>query len=207
MASRREPGGIAGWPKRGLRTPRHDSTHGHQPREHFRTSWLECSYPKHYQLVSVLLALHIMSIALLTHGNRTHIQSRVCRLTFWENAIPRHQSANGYALTVSGRFLMTWPCACQSGRTMQRLGDPSGAGNLGALTKSKSVHASVRGERQIMKLFRDLGEQASESQLGLALIVAAVTMGLMLCAIVWQSSVIGLQRDVIQWMWSVKYGG
>jgi hypothetical protein len=58
-----------------------------------------------------------------------------------------------------------------------------------------------------MKLFRDLSEPASESQLGLALIVAAVTMGLMLCAIVWQSSVIGLQRDVIQWMWSVKYGG
>jgi hypothetical protein len=65
----------------------------------------------------------------------------------------------------------------------------------------------MRGERQIMKLFRNLGDPASESQLGLALIVAAVTMGLMLCAIVWQSSVIGIQRDVIQWMWSVKYGG
>jgi hypothetical protein len=65
----------------------------------------------------------------------------------------------------------------------------------------------MRGERQIMKLFRDLGEPASESQLGMALIVAAVTMGLMLCAIVWQSNVIGLQRDVIKWMWSAKYGG
>jgi hypothetical protein len=58
-----------------------------------------------------------------------------------------------------------------------------------------------------MKLFRDLREPASESQLGLALIVAAVTMGLMLCAILWQSTIIGTQRDVIQWMWSVKYGG
>jgi len=65
MASRGGPGGIAGWPRRGLRTRRHDSTHEHQSREHFRTSWLECRYPKHYQLVSVVLALRIMSIACL----------------------------------------------------------------------------------------------------------------------------------------------
>jgi hypothetical protein len=57
-----------------------------------------------------------------------------------------------------------------------------------------------------MKMFR-LGEPVSESQLGVALTVAAVAMGLMLCAIVWQSSIIGSQRDVIQWMWSTKFGG
>ena len=58
-----------------------------------------------------------------------------------------------------------------------------------------------------MKMLRGLGEPVSESQLGLALIVAAVVMGLMLCAIMWQSTIIGTQRDVIQWMWSVKFGG
>ena len=35
----------------------------------------------------------------------------------------------------------------------------------------------------------------------------SVTMGLMLCAIVWQSNIIGNQRDVIQWLWSTKFGG
>jgi hypothetical protein len=58
-----------------------------------------------------------------------------------------------------------------------------------------------------MKKYLHLGELVSESQLGLALTVAAVAMGLMLCAIVWQSSIIGSQRDVIQWMWSAKFGG
>jgi hypothetical protein len=58
-----------------------------------------------------------------------------------------------------------------------------------------------------MKMLRGLSEPVSESQLGLALILAAVVMGLMLCAIMWQSTIIGTQRDVIQWMWSVKFGG
>jgi hypothetical protein len=58
-----------------------------------------------------------------------------------------------------------------------------------------------------MKLFRRLGEPVSESQLALALTVAAVTMALMLGAIMWQSSIIESQRNVIQWMWSAKYGG
>lgn len=58
-----------------------------------------------------------------------------------------------------------------------------------------------------MKSIFQLGEPVSESQLGLALTVSAVVMGLMLCAIMWQSSIIGAQRDVIQWMWSAKFGG
>jgi hypothetical protein len=56
-------------------------------------------------------------------------------------------------------------------------------------------------------MFRRLKVPATESQLGLALVVASVTMGLMLCAIVWQSNIIGNQRDVIQWLWSTKFGG
>jgi hypothetical protein len=47
----------------------------------------------------------------------------------------------------------------------------------------------------------------SESTLAVALSVAAVTMALMLCGIMWQSSIIESQRHVIEWMWSVKFGG
>jgi hypothetical protein len=56
-------------------------------------------------------------------------------------------------------------------------------------------------------MFRRLTVPAEESHLGLALVVAAVMMGLMLCAIVWQSNIIGNQRDIIQWIWNVKFGG
>ena len=59
----------------------------------------------------------------------------------------------------------------------------------------------------MMKMLSRLGEPASESQLAVALTVVAVAMGLMLCAIMWQSTIIGSQRDVIQWMWSAKFGG
>jgi len=58
-----------------------------------------------------------------------------------------------------------------------------------------------------MKLMLRLDQPVSESQLGLALVVAAVVMGLMLCAIMWQSSIIGSQRDVIRWLWSVRSAG
>ena len=58
-----------------------------------------------------------------------------------------------------------------------------------------------------MKLMFRLDQPISESQLGLALVVAAVVMGLMLCAIMWQSSIIGSQRDVIRWLWSVRSAG
>ncbi len=58
-----------------------------------------------------------------------------------------------------------------------------------------------------MKLFLRLREPVSESTLAVALTVAAVTMALMLCGIMWQSRIIESQRHVIQWMWSVKFGG
>jgi hypothetical protein len=43
--------------------------------------------------------------------------------------------------------------------------------------------------------------------LALALALAALTMSLMLWAILWQSDLIVYQRDLIRWLWSAKYGG
>jgi hypothetical protein len=43
---------------------------------------------------------------------------------------------------------------------------------------------------------------ASESHLAIALSFSAVIMGLMLWAILWQSSVIEHQRDIIRVLWS-----
>jgi hypothetical protein len=59
----------------------------------------------------------------------------------------------------------------------------------------------------MIQLIRRLNVPATESQLGLALGVAAVAMSLMLWAIIWQSNVIGYQREIIQSMWSAKFGG
>jgi hypothetical protein len=59
----------------------------------------------------------------------------------------------------------------------------------------------------MIQLIRRLNVPATESQLGVALAVAAATMGLMLWAIIWQANVIGFQRELIQWMWSAKFGG
>ena len=59
----------------------------------------------------------------------------------------------------------------------------------------------------MIRLIRTLKVPASESHLGIALSLAAVTMGLMLWALLWQSSVITYQRDIIQWLWSGKFGG
>ena len=54
---------------------------------------------------------------------------------------------------------------------------------------------------------RRLNEPASESHLGMALAVAAVTMGLMLWAIIWQANIIAYQRDLIRGMWAARIGG
>ncbi len=58
-----------------------------------------------------------------------------------------------------------------------------------------------------MWLLRRLTVPATESQMAVALAISAVAMGLMLWAILWQSDVIAYQRDVIRWMWSLKFGG
>ena len=41
----------------------------------------------------------------------------------------------------------------------------------------------------------------------MALVVAAVTMGLMLWAIIWQANVIAYQRDLIRVMQAAQFGG
>lgn len=58
-----------------------------------------------------------------------------------------------------------------------------------------------------MRLFRRLVVPATESQMAVALGLCAITMALMLWAILWQSDVIAYQREIIRWMWSWKYGG
>jgi hypothetical protein len=59
----------------------------------------------------------------------------------------------------------------------------------------------------VIRLIRRLNVEPSDSQLQLALGLAALVMGLMLWAILWQANIITYQRDIIKWMWSAKFGG
>ena len=59
----------------------------------------------------------------------------------------------------------------------------------------------------MLRVLRRLSVPAAESQLAMALALAAATMGLMLWAILWQSNVILYQRDIIRWMWNARVGG
>jgi hypothetical protein len=52
-----------------------------------------------------------------------------------------------------------------------------------------------------------LKEPASEYHLGMALVVAAVALGLMLWAIIWQASIIDFQRDLIRLLSTGHFGG
>jgi len=58
----------------------------------------------------------------------------------------------------------------------------------------------------MFRAFRRLSEPASESHLGIALAVAAVTLAIMLWAVIWQSDVIIYQRDLIREMWGASFG-
>ena len=58
-----------------------------------------------------------------------------------------------------------------------------------------------------MKLLRRLTVPASESQLAVVLSVSMVVMALLLYAVLWQSSVISYQRDLIYWLWNSKFHG
>lgn len=40
--------------------------------------------------------------------------------------------------------------------------------------------------------------------MALALGLSMVMLGLLLCALIWQSSVIVYQRDLIRWLWDIK---
>ena len=59
----------------------------------------------------------------------------------------------------------------------------------------------------MIRMLRQLNAEPSDSQLGLALGLAALIMGLMLWAILWQANIITYQRDIIKWMWTTKFGG
>jgi hypothetical protein len=62
------------------------------------------------------------------------------------------------------------------------------------------------GRIEMIRVLRRLSVPAGESQLAMALAVAAVTMGLMLWAIIWQSNIILYQRDIIRWLWNTHMG-
>jgi hypothetical protein len=53
----------------------------------------------------------------------------------------------------------------------------------------------------MFRVFRRLNEPATESHMGIALALAAVTLGFMLWAIIWQTEVIVYQRDLIKDLW------
>jgi hypothetical protein len=69
----------------------------------------------------------------------------------------------------------------------------------------KAVADWPQGVLQKMRILRSFALPASETQLGLALAVSVVIMGLLVCALTWQSSVIVYQRDLIRVLWSWKF--
>ncbi len=58
-----------------------------------------------------------------------------------------------------------------------------------------------------MRMFRRLSLPASEPQMAVVLAASLVLMGLLLCALLWQSDVISEQREVILSLWDWRYGG
>ncbi len=58
-----------------------------------------------------------------------------------------------------------------------------------------------------MKFPGNLKAPVSESQLALTLALSLVIMAAMLMALLWQSSVIAFQQDLIRSLWSWKYVG
>ena len=58
-----------------------------------------------------------------------------------------------------------------------------------------------------IRLLRHLSVPASESQTAVVLAVSMVMMALLIYALLWQSNIISYQREVIQWLWSARFGG
>ena len=54
----------------------------------------------------------------------------------------------------------------------------------------------------MFRVFRRLKEPATESHMGIALAVAAVTLAMMLWAIIWQTDIIVYQRNLIRDLWT-----
>jgi hypothetical protein len=63
------------------------------------------------------------------------------------------------------------------------------------------------GRNLVFKVVRRLNVPASEPQIGMALVLAAVVMSLMLWAIMWQSNIIVYQRGVIRSLLTARFGG
>lgn len=57
-----------------------------------------------------------------------------------------------------------------------------------------------------MRFLHRLKAPASESQVELALALSLVILAAMLCGLLWQSSVIALQQDLIRSLW-LKFAG
>ena len=56
-------------------------------------------------------------------------------------------------------------------------------------------------------LIRKLRIPASESSTGVVLTFCIITMGLMSVALLWQAQIIANQREAIQWLETLKFGG
>ena len=56
-------------------------------------------------------------------------------------------------------------------------------------------------------LRRVLRLPASESNIGLVLVFCVVTMSFMSVALAWQAEIIANQREAIQWLEQLKFGG
>ena len=56
-------------------------------------------------------------------------------------------------------------------------------------------------------LRRTLRLPAQESNIGLVLVFCVITMSCMLIALVWQAQIIANQREAIQWLEQLKFGG
>ena len=56
-------------------------------------------------------------------------------------------------------------------------------------------------------LIRKLRIPASESSMGIILTICVITMGLMSVALMWQAQIIANQREAIQWLETLKFGG
>jgi hypothetical protein len=56
-------------------------------------------------------------------------------------------------------------------------------------------------------LRRVLRLPAQESKIGLVLILCVITMSFLSIALVWQAQIIANQREAIQWLEQMKFGG
>ncbi|HEY6389006.1 MAG TPA: hypothetical protein VIX91_25290, partial [Candidatus Acidoferrum sp.] len=66
---------------------------------------------------------------------------------------------------------------------------------------------STRSFSTMAWLIQKLRIPASESSMGIVLTLCIITMGLMSVALLWQAQIIANQREAIQWLETLKFGG